>query len=98
MAQKMRRKLFAIARAMGWCSGDTAEDHAMNRAVVDKFLIEHSYLKKPLSSYTPAELPKLVSQFEQIQKHSKASEASRAVKGLLADVGLTVTTKRTPRP
>ena len=97
-AQKMRRKLFAIGRALGWLTGDSPEDLAMNSAKLDKFLCEHGYLKKPLRQYAPAELPKLVSQFEQIQKHDQTAEASRAVKGLLAATGLSVTTKRAPRP
>jgi hypothetical protein len=94
-AQKMRRKIFAIGRALGWLTGNSPEDLAMNSAKLDKFLSEHGYLKKPLRYFTPAELPKLVSQFEQIQKHDKTAEASRAVKGLLAETGLSVTTKRT---
>ncbi len=97
-AQKMRRKIFAIGRALGWLSGNSPEDLAMNSAKLDTFLSEHGYLKKPLRYFSPAELPKLVSQFEQIQKHDKTAEASRAVKGLLAATGLSVTTKRNTRP
>ena len=91
-ANRMRRKLFAIGRAIGWLSGETADDLAMNRAKLDAFLVNKSYLKKPLKFYAPAELPKLVSQFEQIQKHiEKAAqnrEAGQAVAALLAELDL----------
>lgn len=93
-AQRMRRKLFAIGRAIGWLSGDSDADRAMNRAKLDDFLTRKSYLKKPLAHYAPAELPKLVSQFELIQKHYQQAEAGHAVKGLLAELQLPVTTKR----
>ena len=91
-ANRMRRKLFAIGRAIGWLSGETAEDLAMNRAKLDAFLVNKSYLKKPLKFYAPAELPKLVSQFEMIQKHVEKSaanrEAGQAVADLLAELDL----------
>jgi hypothetical protein len=90
----MRRKIFAIGRAIGWLSGDTDEDRAMNRAKLDTFLRTKSYLKKPLNYYAPAELPKLVAQFELIEKHVKASADNRAAGGavadLLADLNLSV--------
>ncbi len=91
-ANRMRRKIFAIGRAIGWLSGDTDEDRAMNRAKLDTFLRTKSYLKKPLNYYAPAELPKLVAQFELIEKHVKASAdnraAGQAVAELLADLNL----------
>ena len=88
----MRRKLFAIGRAIGWLSGDTDADRAMNRAKLDHFLRTKSYLKKPLNAYAPAELPKLVAQFELIEKNIKKSadnrEAGQAVAELLAELDL----------
>ena len=94
-ANRMRRKIFAIGRAIGWLSGHTAEDLAMNKAKLDAFLTERGYLKKPLRQYTAAELPKLVSQFEQIQKHCEEQGAGRAVTDLLA--GLAVAPATRPR-
>lgn len=96
-AHRMRRKIFALARAIGWATGETPEDKAMNAAVVDAFCVARGYLKKPLHQYTTAELPKLVSQWEQIQKHTTHAAANRAVQALLAEAGLSVTTKRAPR-
>jgi hypothetical protein len=91
-ANRMRRKLFAIGRNIGWLSGDTADDRAMNRAKLNGILERISYLKKPLSSYAPAKLPKLVAQFEQIEKnYAKAAQmrdAGAAVANLLAELGL----------
>lgn len=91
-ANRMRRKVFAIGRAIGWLSGSSEADLAMNRAKLDAFMVTKSYLKKPLNSYAPAELPKLVAQFEQIEKgYKKAAdnrEAGAAVADLLAELGL----------
>ena len=100
-ANRMRRKLFAIGRSIGWLSGETDEDRAMNRAKLDAFLVSKSYLKKPLKHYAPAELPKLVSQFEQIQKNvEKAAqnrEAGQAVAALLAELDLPTAPARRSR-
>jgi len=89
---RMRRKLFAIGRAIGWLSGDTEADRAMNRAKLDTFLRTKSYLKKPLNAYTPAELPRLVAQFElierNVQKAADNREAADAVADLLAELDL----------
>jgi len=85
-ANRMRRKIFAIGRAIGWLSGDTDEDRAMNRAKLDAFLRTKSYLKKPLNYYAPAELPKLVAQFELIEKHYAQSADNRAAGDAVADL------------
>ena len=68
-AQKMAKKLFAMAHEMGWIkevtlvtpSGITKKkDYSAVHAWIGKF----GYLHKPLSQYTYSELPKLVAQFE----------------------------------
>ena len=94
-ANRMRRKLFAIGRAIGWLTGESRTDLAMNRAKLDHFLTERSYLKKPLARYAPAELPKLVSQFEQIQKHVGQAAAGRAVADLLSELPAVLPAPRT---
>jgi len=90
--EKMRRKIFAICYTIGWIEGDSPTDRAINRAKINSFCIRNSYLRKPLNDYTPEELPKLVSQFEQIQKHVEKSkinkEAGQAVRAVLAELGL----------
>jgi hypothetical protein len=97
-ANKMRRKLFAIGRAIGWLTGESRDELAMNRAKLDDFLTRRSYLKKPLAQYTPAELPKLVRQFEQIQKHVEQSTAGRAVADLLSELPAVLPAPRTHSP
>ena len=100
-ANRMRRKIFAIGRAIGWLSGDTDADRAMNRAKLNSFLERKSYLKKPLNAYAPAELPKLVAQFELIEKNVKKQadnrEAGDAVAALLAELDLPAAPAPTPR-
>lgn len=101
-ANRMRRKIFAIGRAIGWLSGDTDADRAMNRAKLNSFLERKSYLKKPLNQYAPAELPKLVAQFELIEKNIKKSadnrEAGDAVAALLAELALPAAPARPTSP
>ncbi|WP_192821205.1 phage protein GemA/Gp16 family protein [Rufibacter sp. LB8] len=91
-AEKMRRKIFAICYTIGWIEGESPADRAMNRAKIDSFCARNSYLRKPLNDYTLDELPKLVSQFEQIQRHVEKSklskEAGQAVRAVLAELGL----------
>lgn len=94
-ANRMRRKLFAIGRAIGWLTGESRDELAMNRAKLDRFLTERSYLKKPLNQYASAELPKLVSQFEQIQKHVEQSTAGWAVADLLSELPAVLPAPRT---
>jgi hypothetical protein len=94
-ANRMRRKVFALAREAGMIWGETAEDKRMNAAKMDAFLMAHGYIKQPLNAFTFAQLPKLVTQFEQIVKHNARTAASRAVRDLVAGTG--VTTPSTPR-
>lgn len=97
-AHRMRRKIFAIGRAIGWLTGSSPEDLAMNRAKLDDFLVRKSYLKKRLNSYAPAELPKLVAQFELIEKNYAKSAANRAAGDAVADllVGLDLSVAAQP--
>lgn len=63
-ANRMRRKIIAICHEMGW----KLETGAINMKKVNDFCIQHSTLKKDLNSHTVQELPKLVTQFEQLLK------------------------------
>jgi hypothetical protein len=62
---KMRKKVTSICHELGWHIPGTTK---IDMEVVNKFCESHSYLKKRLNKYSMAELPKLVSQFEQILK------------------------------
>ncbi|MES2732864.1 MAG: hypothetical protein V4714_14010 [Bacteroidota bacterium] len=88
VADRMRKKIFAICYKLEWIYGNSPEDHKMNRVIIDNFIKTKGYLKKPLNAFTVAELPKLVSQFEQIEKHTEKAQAGKAVKGLLDELNI----------
>lgn len=73
--RKMIRKIFAIAHSMKWISPKIGmeSERRMNEAVIDMFLKRRGIKKKLLREYSCAELPSLVSQFEQIERHSRES-------------------------
>ncbi len=97
-ANKMRRKVFALAREAGMIWGETADDKRMNAAKLDAFLVAHGCVKQPINAYTLAQLPKLVTQFQQIVKHNAQAEAGRAVRALADAAGVTpATPARRPR-
>jgi hypothetical protein len=87
---RMRRKVFYLAYELGIIHGDSKEDRAINRHVLDTFLERNSYLHKPLAKYRKCELPKLVSQMEMILKHTRESKAKKSVANVLAELGMQV--------
>lgn len=93
-ADRMRKKVMAICFSIGWFEGNTHEDWKINLAKLDSFLLRSGCLKKPLMQYTEKELPRLVSQFEQIQKHQEQTEAGKAVKGLLNGLNIDIQSNR----
>jgi len=97
-ADKMRKKIFAICYTIGWIYGNSPEDRKINQAAIDRIIQKIGYLKKPLNEFTPAQLPKLVSQFEQIEKYYKnyntaqaGKEADQAVSDLIKELNLSIT-------
>jgi len=64
-ATKMRNKVLSLAHEMNWRKQGTDE---IDMSHVNNWCIAKSYLKKKLDDYTYAELPKLVSQFEEVYK------------------------------
>jgi len=97
-ADKMRKKIFAICYNIGWIYGNSPEDRKINQAAIDKIVQKIGYLKKPLNEFTLAQLPKLVSQFEQIEKYYKnynsaqaGKEADQAVSDLIKELNLSIT-------
>lgn len=62
---KMRKKVISICHELGWHLPGTTQ---IDMNAVNRFCETHSYLKKRLNKYTLQELPKLVSQFEQVLK------------------------------
>jgi hypothetical protein len=67
--RKMTGKIFYYAHEMGWVKTNTAGQRVADGERVNEWMIKSSYLKKKLSAYTLAELPKLVSQFAQVYKY-----------------------------
>lgn len=71
-AETMRRKIIAIARSMGWqktmvsTDGELRVKADMQR--IDAFCQKQGFLHKKLNQYLYHQLPKLVSQFEAVQK------------------------------
>lgn len=62
---KMRNKILSIAHEMNWRKPGTTDidmDH------VNAWCIQYGYLKKKLDNYTYTELPRLVTQFEEVYK------------------------------
>lgn len=61
-AQLMRRKIISCCREMGWVKGGKAD---MQR--IYTWVLKYGYLHKPLNKYTLQELPKLVTQAENMK-------------------------------
>lgn len=62
---KMRNKIISMAHEMGWRKPGTDQ---IDMKHLNGWCIAHSYLKKKLDDYKYRELPKLVSQFEEVYK------------------------------
>lgn len=65
---KMIGKILYYAHEMGWTKTNRDNKVVADGKRVDNWMLSHSYLKKKLNQYTYNELPKLVSQFEQVYK------------------------------
>lgn len=61
---KQRKKILSICYEMNW----TVEGGRIDWPRLNAFLLKSGYLKKELNTYTAKELPKLVSQFENLLK------------------------------
>lgn len=64
-ADKMRNKILSMAHEMGWRLPGTTR---VDMGHVNGWMRSKSYLKKDLDAYRYGELPKLVSQFEEVYK------------------------------
>ena len=63
---RMRKKILSMAWEMNWTESDAGNGVKVNVQRVDQWCKSYGYLKKPLNKYTYQELPKLVSQFENV--------------------------------
>ncbi len=68
-ASNMRKKIIALAHQMGWSSyhPDSGKKIA-DMPRINAWCSKYGYLHKELNSYTLAELPKLVTQFDNLYK------------------------------
>ena len=65
--EKMRKRFFSICYSLKW-----TKDGRLDYPTINKWLLEKSYLKKPLNSYQYNELRKLISQLETLLKKDYA--------------------------
>ena len=64
-ANKMRRKIIAMCHRIQW----TRANGGVDMVRLNNWCLTKSYLKKNLNDYTYNELPKLVSEFQQVYKY-----------------------------
>lgn len=63
VSDKMRKKILSICHEMKW-----TVNQKLDWKHINEFLLKSGYLHKQLNDYTEQELPKLVTQFEQLLK------------------------------
>lgn len=61
-ADKLRKKLFSIAREMGWVTNGKVDQR------LHAWVLKYGHQKKALNDYSLAELPKLITQMEYVLK------------------------------
>lgn len=66
-ADRMRKKIISMAREIGW-EMRTAKGKVADIERIKNWVLKYGYLKKPLNDYGINELPRLVTQFEQVYK------------------------------
>jgi len=64
----MRRKIFSLAHTIGWSKFDAEDELIPDYDHINGWMMQYSYLHKPLGHYSEAELPKLITQFEEMVK------------------------------
>lgn len=64
----MQRKIFYYCHEMGWTKRNNAGKIVADGKRFDDWARKYSYLQKALNRYTYAEMPKLVTQFENVYK------------------------------
>lgn len=68
-ADKMRKKIISMAHSIGWYENQIRmpdEKPRVSMSRINAWCEKSGYLHKPLNKYTCAELPKLVSQFQEV--------------------------------
>lgn len=65
VTDKQRKKILSICHEMNW----RTENGKVDFARLKEYLLKYGYLHKELNNYTDKEIPKLVTQFENLLKH-----------------------------
>ena len=86
--QRMRRKVFSLAREMGMIWGETKEDNRMNAAKINRFLKSRGAVKKPLNKLKYEELQQVVSQFRAMADKAKKRSFNQELEELLTERGV----------
>lgn len=68
--KKMLSKFFAICHKLGWQTDGEQLDYTR----IDNWLRKYSYLKKGINDYEEDELPKLISQIENLLPHEQENK------------------------
>jgi len=68
-----RRKILSLCHELGWTYLSTGGRIVVDMHGLNRWCENYGYLHKPLNYYTPSELPKLVTQFEQMTAKELAS-------------------------
>jgi hypothetical protein len=66
VSNTMRRKILSICHEMQWHDAETNE---IDWGGLNNWLLKYGYLHKLLHEYTAQELPKLITQFEELLRH-----------------------------
>lgn len=67
--ERMKGKIFYYCHEMGWSKQNATGKKVVDMQRLDEWCRQFSYLKKKLDWYNYKELPKLVSQIEQVYNH-----------------------------
>lgn len=74
-----RKKILSLCHELGWTYPSYGGRMVVNFVALDGWMLHYGYLHKPLNYYTPAELPKLVTQFEEMAAKELTSRERREV-------------------
>jgi len=89
-AERMRKKVFSLCYQAGFIPRtDNPIEKKINQVKVYEVVRTLGYLKpKELNAYTASELPKLVTQFQQIVRNNARNQASKTVNELKNELNL----------
>lgn len=90
---RKRSLILSLGYQCGLLYGESPEDKKINIAKLNKFLLERGAVKKELNKLNAEELKKVHRQFEAMVRNNHNNSAAKAVKGLLKDLNITLSSK-----